>query len=274
MGIIIDFGVIRSKVNFWVSRLKVKVKFCTLYKTLCAEYRLQLTFLPNHFQTSHANCGWGTLLILGLGVKKVSVNFGTVFKTLWTWYRLQFLPNHFQTSHVHCSWWKEEPYWFWVVGSKVNFGTLCIKRCGHDTDYSFCPITFKHQMQVVDDERRIPIDFGSSGQRSRGQRSRSTLTLCVIKPCGHDTDYSFCPITFKLQMQVVDDESRKPIDFGSQGQSSTLALCMKPYGHKTEYSFRLITFKLHMYIVHYERRNPIDFGSRGQRSRSTLALCA
>ena len=61
-----------------------------------------------------------------------------------------------------------------VTGSKVkvNFGTLCINPCGHDTDYSFCPITFKLHMQVVDDERRKPIDFGSWGQRSR-----STLAL-------------------------------------------------------------------------------------------------
>ena len=44
---------------------------------------------------------------------------------------------------------------------KVNFGTLCIRPCGHDTDYSFCPITFKLYIKVVDDERRNPIDFGS-----------------------------------------------------------------------------------------------------------------
>ena len=29
---------------------------------------------------------------------------------------------------------------------KVNFGTLCIRPCGHDTDYSLCPITFKLHM--------------------------------------------------------------------------------------------------------------------------------
>ena len=46
--------------------------------------------------------------------------------------------------------------------------------CGHDTDYSFCPITFKFHMHTVDDERRNPIDFPS-----RDQRSRSTLELCV-----------------------------------------------------------------------------------------------
>ena len=58
----------------------------------------------------------GALLILGHG-SKVNVNFGTVYKTLWTWYRLQFLSNHFQTLHASCRWW-EEPYWFWVTGVK------------------------------------------------------------------------------------------------------------------------------------------------------------
>ena len=93
----------------------------------------------------------------------------------------EFLPNHFQTSHAHLPWWEEEPYWFWVTGSKVkvnfgkvNFGTPYIKPCGHDSDYSFCPITFKLHMHICHDERRKPIDFGS-----RGQRSRSTLAPCT-----------------------------------------------------------------------------------------------
>ena len=42
--------------------------------------------------------------------------------------------------------------------------------------------------------------------KSQGQLG----TLC-IKPCWHNTDCSFSPITFKLQ--VVDDEMRNPIDF-------------------------------------------------------------
>ena len=47
---------------------------------------------------------------------------------------------------------------------KVNFGTLYIKHFGHDSDYSFCPITFKLHMHIRHDERRNPIDFGSRGQ--------------------------------------------------------------------------------------------------------------
>ena len=46
--------------------------------------------------------------------------------------------------------------------------------CGHDSDYSFCPINFKLHMHIRHDERRNPIDFGSWGQRSR-----STVALCV-----------------------------------------------------------------------------------------------
>ena len=174
------------------------------------------------------------------------------------------------------------------------FGTLCIRPCGHNSDFSFCSLsnftctftmmrretllnwvtgTFKLHMHIHHDEKRNPIDFGVKG---------STLalfgTLC-IRPCGHNSDFSFCSITFKLHMHIHHDEKRNPIDFGSRGQRSrsTLALfgtlCIRPCGHNSDFSFCSITFKLHMHIHHDERRNPIDFGSRGQRSKSTLALC-
>ena len=105
------------------------------------------------------------------------------------------------------------------------FGTLCIRPCGHNSDFSFCSITFKLHMHIHHDEKRNPIDFGS-----RGQRSRSTLalfgTLC-IRPCGHNSDFSFCSITFKLHMQIHHDDRRNPIDFGSRGHRSrsTLSPC-------------------------------------------------
>ena len=51
--------------------------------------------------------------------------------------------------------------------------------CGHDSDYSFCPINFKLHMHIPQDERRNPIDFGSRGQRSRSTLARSTLALCI-----------------------------------------------------------------------------------------------
>ena len=138
---------------------------------------------------------------------------------------------------------------------KVNFGSLFIRPCGHNTDYSLSPINacmrpsvtlclldtiqtavfaqslsnLTHIVTYMDNERRNPIDL-----ELRGQRSRSTLAH--FGPCGHNTDYSLSPITFKLLKDVstiVDDEKRKPIDLGSQCQStrSTLALCI--YNYKT-----------------------------------------
>ena len=73
---------------------------------------------------------------------------------------------------------------------KVNFGTLCIGPCGHDTDYSFRPITFRLHIQVVDDERRNPIDFGSCLMGSY-DRSSSTLPPCEGMPHFGLSSYSF-----------------------------------------------------------------------------------
>ena len=48
------------------------------------------------------------------------------------------------------------------------------------------------------------------------------ICACICHTaCGQDIDYSFCLITFKLHMQVVDDERRNPLDFRSQGHSVT-----------------------------------------------------
>ena len=44
----------------------------------------------------------GTLLIFGHGIKGQSQLWHSLYKTLWTRYRLQISPNHFQTSHASC----------------------------------------------------------------------------------------------------------------------------------------------------------------------------
>ena len=49
--------------------------------------------------------------------------------------------------------------------------------------------------------------------------SRSTLAFLCIKPCGQDTDFTFCPIIFKLHFHL-DNERRYPTDFGSRGHRS------------------------------------------------------
>ena len=57
----------------------------------------------------------------------------------------------------------DEPYWFWVVGFnskvkvKVNFGTLC---------HLAGLIQTTLHLQIVNDERKNPIDFEPQGQRS------------------------------------------------------------------------------------------------------------
>ena len=113
---------------------------------------------------------------------------------------------------------------------KVNFGVLSIKPCGNNTDRSFYSITFKLHMQVVDDERRNPIDFGSWGQNVEVKFG----TLC-IKPCWHDTDCSFSPITFE----------EEPYLFHVTGLEVNFeTLLVKLYEHDTGYSFYPITFKL------------------------------
>ena len=66
---------------------------------------------------------------------------------------------------------------------KVYFGTLRIRPCRQDTDYSFCLITFKLHISVVDDGKRNLIDFGSRCHRSRSTLPplRGDATLCVVQ---------------------------------------------------------------------------------------------
>ena len=85
--------------------------------------------------------------------------------------------NFFQiTLNVHCCGWEEEPYWGWSLGQRSRSSlALCIKPCWQDFYCRLSPITFKLTMKVVDDERKIPIDFGS-----RGKTSRSTLAQTTV----------------------------------------------------------------------------------------------
>ena len=127
--------------------------------------------------------------------------------------------DHFQTSHVRFSWSEEESYWFWVMGSKakVNFCTLCIKPCWHDTDgssvQSFSNFTCK--LWMVTGGTLLILDH-------RVKKVKVNFGILCIKPCGQNMDYSFCPITFKLHMKVVDDEGRDRFYFWSLGQGQCL----------------------------------------------------
>ena len=118
--------------------------------------------------------------------------------TLWAQYRLKFLPL-VSLSKYTCQLLMMREGTLLILGlwgqrSRSTL-TLYIKPCGHNTNYSFSPITFKLHMSLIDDKRRNPIHFGMWGQRSR-----SYLTLCCIRLCLQDTDYSLSPIPFKLHM--------------------------------------------------------------------------
>ena len=78
----------------------------------------------------------------------------------------------------------------------IDFGALSGEPCKYKTDYRFCPITFKAHMQVVYDERRNPIDFGS-----QSKRPRHNFTICLFNFIGTNTDYGFgfYPITFSFK---------------------------------------------------------------------------
>ena len=101
----------------------------------------------------------GTLLILGHGVKGQGHFWHSVYKTLWTQYRLVFVQS---LSNFTCK------LWLMRGGSidfgsqvKVNFGTLCIKHRWYNTDYSLCPITFKLHMKMMRGETVLILVTGS-----------------------------------------------------------------------------------------------------------------
>ena len=106
---------------------------------------------------------------------------------------------------------------------------------GTDSDYSFCPITFKLHMHIRHDERRDPIDFGL-----RSQRSRSTLALCTLNLLGTITTTVFVQslsnftCTFAMMrggtlLIFGSRESKVKVDFGT--------LYIKPCGHDSELQF-------------------------------------
>ena len=142
--------------------------------------------------------GWGELATIGRSCVVWWVSWCvrvTLYLVDRTRYRLKFLPNHFQTAHVSCSWSEEGPYWFEVTGSKVK-GTLSIKTLWARYRLQFLPDRFQTSHVSCSWSGEVPIYFGS-----QGQMSRSTLALRLsIKPCGHDTGYCFCPITFKIHL--------------------------------------------------------------------------
>ena len=125
------------------------------------------------------------------------------------------------------------------LGEWVRPSVRLASPCGHDTDYSFCTITFKLHMYCLWWEEE-PYWLGVAG--SKVKVNFDTLPM---KPCGQDIEYSFCLITFKLYMSVVDDERRNFWVAWSKVKVNFDILCVKTCGHNTDNIFSPITFKLH-----------------------------
>ena len=123
------------------------------------------------------------------------------------------------------------------VSGCVHASVCRASSCGRDTDYSFWPITFKFHMYFAYDERRNPIDFGS-----RGQRSRSTLTLCLWNLVGkiQTTVFALSLSNYTCQLLMMRGGTllKVKVNFGT--------LCIRPWGHDADFSLSPITFKLHM----------------------------
>ena len=144
-----------------------------MYKTLCAQYRLQ--FFQNTFELYKKDEN---------DERRTPIDFG-----LWG----QLSRSNF------CSWLEEKPYWFWTLGVKFQgqswhfvYQTLWARYRLHCFAQSL--LNFICKLSMTRGGTRLIFDYGVKGQ---GQ----LLHLC-IRPCGHDTDYSFCPITFKLSQNL------------------------------------------------------------------------
>ena len=90
---------------------------------------------------------------------------------------------------------------------KVNFDTLPMKPCGQDTDYIFAlsRSNYTYQLLMMRVGTLLIVGHAVKDQRQ-------------LWHCGHDTVFSFIPITFKRHMPVIYDERRISIDFVSRGQ--------------------------------------------------------
>ena len=134
---------------------------------------------------------------------------------------------------------------------------------GTDSDYSFCPITFKLHMLIRHDERRNPIDFGS-----RIQRSRSTLALCTLNLVGTvattvfaQSLSNFTSCTFAMMR----GGTLLILGHGVKGQGKLWQSVYKTFWTQYKLQFMSNHFQTsHVGCAMMRGRNSIDFGSWGQ----------
>ena len=173
----------------------------------------------------------------------------------------------------------EDPYWFWATGSKVKvkFGNICSRSCvvgrvGTTSLWAWYRVQF------------LPYHFQTPHVSCLwweetywfwvvGSKVKANFCILFIKPCGHDTDYSFAQLfsNFICKLWIMRGGTLLILVVGSKVKVNFGALAVKPCGHDKDYSVLLITFKLQKQLVGNERRNPVALGLQGKRS--SLALC-
>ena len=85
----------------------------------------------------------------------------------------------------------------------------------------------------------------------RVQGQRRTLP---VKPCGHGSGYSFCPLTFKLHMLVVDDKSRERETLLISGHGVKCRGQLLPLAHGY-HALRFLVIQGIVYILRLMTRN-------------------
>ena len=138
---------------------------------------------------------------------------------------------------------------------EINFGTL---DC--ETFWAWCRLVLSpsfqtlHRFYVIDGKRRDLIDFGP------GVKVNICGTMYMyMKPCGCNTDNSFCSITFKLKLFMM---RRNPFDIESQGQRWRSKLAHWIRNHVGTIQTTVLFQSLWNLTCNFVAvwRNPIDLG--------------
>ena len=101
---------------------------------------------------------------------------------------------------------------------------------------------------------------------------RGFVSLYLI---GHESDFSFCPITFKFHMHIYNDESRNRIDFWVTGSKVKVNWHFVYKTLWTRYRLQFFPHSLSNFTCTFTMMRGVSLlilGSWGQRSRSTFTL--
>ena len=111
-------------------------------------------------------------------------------------------------------WWEEEPCWFWLMGSmSTSTLALCVQDLVGRIQTTVCAQSLSNFTCKL-----WMMRGGTLLILGHGVKVKVNFNTLLYKTLWAQYRLQFCPITFKLHMQI---------DFGSQGQRSrsTLALC-------------------------------------------------